>query len=196
MTASAGRGLDPAGKLGTKACLFHQRDRDDAGAGRIGNGRAADRTSQSAGNDSNNTRPADHLACDSARQINDEIARTRPQQEGTEDDEQKHIGRRNPRNRPEHRVIAIDRAEGDSLDTQPRKPEDAADKLTPPRDVGQGKDDQNGDDPTGQPPRQLYRAADADGDGDPVGRRQLYPAIINRVFRCGEPDGRGGNSKP
>ena len=86
-------GLDPAGKLGWKPRLFHQRDRDDTGGCGIGHRRARDCPGQARGDDRHDPRPADQTPCNGAGDVDDKITRARAQQERPEDDEQEYEGR-------------------------------------------------------------------------------------------------------
>ena len=55
--------------------------------------------------------PPTSLPAMARRHVDDEIAGARANQESAENDEQKHIGRRDPGNAAEQRVVAVDRAE-------------------------------------------------------------------------------------
>ena len=54
--------------------------------------------------------------------------------------------------------------------------------LSPPADVAEGDNDQDRDEPAGDPPGKLQGAEDQDDPGRPFRGRQAYTALIDGVF--------------
>ena len=94
LPAGGRHGLDRPGEGRPVAGAHHQRDREGAGGHHIGHCAARDGTEQAAGDDGHLGRPARGVTGQGQRKVHEQLARPAALDEGAEQDEQHHVGRR------------------------------------------------------------------------------------------------------